>query len=127
LTDILVVEDSHVMRRLVEVVLEQIELRVAAVSAGSAACDILRSDPPAVMILDIGPPDMSGWGVLQFVRCRSDLDDTAVIMLTEHVDADDIDRAAEIGAVECLQKPFRPDELGGLVVDALNGRAQVQV
>lgn len=120
-------EDSYVMRRLVEVVLEQIQPRVTVGSSGSAACDILRSHPPAVMSLDICPPDMSGWDILQFVRSRFDLDDTAVIMLTGHVDANDIDRTAEIGAGECLQKPFRPDELGRLVVDTINGRAQVQV
>ena len=127
MTDILVVDDSHVIRRLVEVVLEQIQLQVVTVASGSLACELLEDDPPDPVILDVGLPDISGWDVLQFLRSRPDLDDTAVIMLTGHVDADDIERAEEMGADEYLQKPFRPDELRRLVVDTVHGFAQAQV
>jgi DNA-binding response OmpR family regulator len=68
---------------------------------------------------------MSGWEVLEVVRGRPALDGTAVIMLTGHTDADDIDRAAKLGADEYLLKPFRPDELRRLVVDTIHSSAKV--
>lgn len=123
--DVLVVEDSHVIRRLVEVVLEQINLRVVTAATGSIACEMLEDDPPAVVILDIGLPDMSGWDVLEFVRDRSELDGTGVIMLTGCADADDIDRAANNGADEYLLKPFRPDDLRRLVIDTIHRSTKV--
>jgi DNA-binding response OmpR family regulator len=44
-------------------------------------------------------------------------------MLTGRSDADDIDRAAEMGADAYLLKPFRPDELRRIVVDTIHGAA----
>lgn len=127
MTEILVVDDSHVIRRLVEVVLGQIQLRVTAVSSGTLACEILAADTPDLVILDVGLPDMTGWDVLEFVRSRPVLDGTPIIMLTGRADADDVDRAAEIGADEYLLKPFRPDELRRLVVDTIHGSVEVEV
>jgi DNA-binding response OmpR family regulator len=121
---VLVVDDSHVIRRLVEVVLGQIEIEVVAVSSGSQACEALESMTPDVVILDVGLPDMPGWDVLDFLRCRPDLVGTSVIMLTGRSDAEDIERAADKGANEYLLKPFRPDELRRLVVRSIHGTAQ---
>ncbi len=123
---VLVLDDSHVIRRLVEVVLEQIQLDVATASTGAEACQNLERDAPDLLILDLGLPDMSGWDVLKFVRSRPDLNGTAVIMLTGHADAEDIDRAADMGANEYLLKPFRPDELRRLVVDTIHGPIATQ-
>ncbi len=120
---VLVVDDSHVIRRLVEVVLEQIQIDVVAVASGFEACEVLQRESPDVVILDVGLPDMPGWDVLDFVRCRPDLADTSVIMLTGRSDADAVDEAAEKGANEYLLKPFRPAELRRLVVNAIHGTA----
>jgi DNA-binding response OmpR family regulator len=48
-------------------------------------------------------------------------------MLTGRADADDVDRAAEMGADEYLLKPFRPDELRRLVIDTIHGSVEVEV
>lgn len=118
---VLVVDDSHVIRRLVEVVLGEIHLEVVSASTGTQACEYLARDLPDVLIVDVGLPDMSGWDILEFMRSRSELDGVAVIMLTGRGDADDIDKAAELGADEYLLKPFRPDELRRVVVDTIHG------
>jgi len=123
---VLVVDDSHVIRRLVEVVLEQINIEVATVGNGSKACEALERAVPDLLILDVGLPDISGWDVLDFVRARPDLEHTAVIMLTGRADAHDIETAANKGADEYLLKPFRPDELRRLVVDTIHGSARMR-
>lgn len=121
---VLVVDDSHVIRRLVEVVLGHLQLDVVTVGTGTEACETLVSDMPDMMILDLGLPDMSGWDVLEFARSKPELRDVAIIMLTGRSDADDIDRAAEMGADTYLLKPFRPDELRRIVVDTIHGATQ---
>jgi len=122
---VLVVDDSHVIRRLVEVVLEQIQLDVVSVSNGVEACEALEKGAPDVLILDVGLPDISGWDILDLVRSRPDFDGTVVIMLTGHVDAADTDRAEEKGANEYLTKPFRPADLRRLVLDTIHGAPMV--
>lgn len=123
---VLVVDDSHVIRRLVEVVLEQIEVEVVTVANGSKACEALERYVPDMVILDVGLPDISGWDVLDFVRTHPDLQSTAVLMLTGRADAQDIETAANKGADEYLLKPFRPDELRRLVVDTFHGSVHMQ-
>ncbi len=126
MNQVLVVDDSHVIRRLVEVVLEQINIEVMTVGNGSKACEALEQYLPDLLILDVGLPDISGWDVLDFVRAHPDLRQTAVIMLTGHADAHDIETAANKGADEYLLKPFRPDELRRLVVDTIHGSARMR-
>lgn len=121
---VLVVDDSHVIRRLVEVVLGQVQIEVATVATGSEACDTLEREMPDMLILDLGLPDISGWEVLEFVRSNAAFNHVAVIMLTGRTDADDIDRAEEMGANAYLAKPFRPDELRRVVVDTLQSTAR---
>jgi len=117
---VLVVDDSHVIRRLVEVCLGQLELDVHAVGSGTEACEALLSDPPDVLILDVGLPDIPGWDVLEFARAEHALDGLTVIMLTGRTDAADLDRAEASGADRYLIKPFRPAELRRVVLDTLH-------
>ncbi len=124
---VLVVDDSHVIRRLVEVCLEQIHLDVSSVANGADACKTLATDAPDILILDVGLPDMTGWDILEFIRDRDDLDDLAIIMLTGRADADDVDRAAEMGADAYLLKPFRPAELRRVVIDTIRGASTAAV
>ena len=53
MNQVLVVDDSHVIRRLVEVVLEQINIEVVTVGNGSKACEALERCIPDLLILDV--------------------------------------------------------------------------
>lgn len=117
---VLVVDDSHVIRRLVEVCLEQLDLDVLTVGTGNEACSEMSNLPPDVLILDVGLPDISGWDVLDFARAERSLDGLTIIMLTGRTDAADIDRAEASGADRYLIKPFRPSELRRVVLDTLH-------
>lgn len=117
---VLAVDDSHVIRRLVEVSLQQLNLEVTTVSNGDEACERLRSDGADLVILDVGLPDVSGWDVLSFVATQPALDGLPVVMLTGYSDAGDRHRADAAGVVGYLVKPFRPADLRRVVLDALH-------
>ncbi len=121
---VLVVDDSHVIRRLVEVVLGQLQLDVRTAASGGEAIDAMDDRAPDLVVLDVGLPDIPGWDVLTHVRETPDLCDGAVIMLTGRSDADDIDRAERLGATAYLTKPFRPDELRRVVLETIHGGAR---
>ena len=117
---VMAVDDSHVIRRLVEVSLQQLNLTIANAGDGRTACESMLAEPPDLLILDVGLPDMSGWDVLRFVRSEPALDGLPVVMLTGYNDADDFDRADAEGVAGYIVKPFRPADLRRAVVDALH-------
>ncbi len=118
---VLVVDDSHVIRRLVEVCLDPLDVTVTTVGTGTDAQLEMMSNPPDALILDVGLPDISGWDVLEFARSQSVLDGLAIIMMTGRTDAADVERADSAGADRYLMKPFRPAELRRILLDTLHG------
>ena len=116
---VLAVDDSHVIRRLVEVSLDELGVDVATAGSGAEAIEALDARTPDVLILDIGLPDVSGWEVLAHVREEPQLDGLPVVMLTGYGDADDHDRAKAGGVAGYLVKPFRPGDLRRAVKDVL--------
>ncbi len=81
------------------------------VSFGAAALDALRAqgaEAPALLVLDVGLPDMNGFEVCRQLRQFSNV---PVIFLTAR--SDEVDRIVglEIGADDYVTKPFSPREL----------------
>jgi two-component system, OmpR family, response regulator len=118
---VLAVDDSHVIRRLVEVSLQQLNLEVRTVASGRDACASLEALDIDLMILDVGLPDMSGFDVLAHVTGEPALDGLPVVMLTGYSEADDRARADRAGVDRYLVKPFRPADLRSAVLEILNG------
>ncbi len=116
---VLAVDDSHVIRRLVEVSLDELDIEVATASSGGGAQRAMLDDPPDLVLVDLGLPDMSGWEVIDFVIRTPSLDGLEVIVLSGHNDADDHLRATELGVAGYVAKPFRPADLRRAVMDAL--------
>lgn len=116
---IVAVDDSHVIRRLIEVSLDRLDVLVETVANGAEVCQRLREMPPDVLLLDIGLPDMDGWEVLSWVRAEPSLDGLPVIVLSGYSDAADRSRAEEEGVSGYLVKPFRPVDLRNAILDIL--------
>jgi CheY-like chemotaxis protein len=121
---VLAVDDSHVIRRLVEVSLDPLNILVETAGTGGEACDRLLASRPDLLILDLGLPDMPGWQVLEYARSEPALDGLPVILLTGYDDADDRDRADAHMVEAYLVKPFRPADLRRTVLDVLEAEDQ---
>ena len=119
---VLAVDDSHVIRRLVEVSLEPLDVDVTTVGSGNATASAIAEVTPDVLILDVGLPDMSGWEVLERIRSDPALDGLPVIMLTGYDDADDYLKADAGQVAAYLVKPFRPADLRRIVMDAIGSQ-----
>jgi len=121
---VLAVDDSHVIRRLVEVSLDPLNILVETAGTGGEACDRLLASRPDLLILDLGLRDMPGWQVLEYARSEPALDGLPVILLTGYDDADDRDRANAHMVEAYLVKPFRPADLRRTVLDVLEAEDQ---
>ena len=107
---ILVVDDEPDVRRLISVSfgMQQPSWEVIAASDGEEAIAALEREQPALVLLDVGLPDMDGFEVLRQIRLFSDM---PVIMLTVHDDELSKVRGLELGADDYITKPFSHLEL----------------
>ena len=105
---ILVVDDEQNIVELVRLYLQKEGFRVIAAHTGSEALRLYKTDPPALIVLDLMLPEVDGWEVCRQIRRESEV---PIIMLTAR--SDDVDKIVglELGADDYLAKPFNPREL----------------
>ena len=116
---VLVVEDDDIVRHLLTALLEDEGYRVAAVTNGAAALQLLAeatAAEPEVILLDMWMPVMDGWAFARALHERYGRKIPVVVMSA----ADDVRlRANEIGANADLGKPFDLAELQAVVEDTI--------
>ena len=108
---ILVVDDEPDIVALVAYHLVKAGYRVSTTSAGPEALRQAQQERPALIVLDLMLPGMSGFEVLEQMRADESLKDVAVLMLTARRDEQDRIRGLSLGADDYLTKPFSPQEL----------------
>ncbi len=114
---VLVIEDSLVIQRLIEVCLRPAGFQVELRADGPSGLEAARGWKPDVVVLDVGLPVMDGWEVLSHLRADSGMDGVKVLVLTAHAQDQTRERAVKCGADGFLTKPFRPDELRSAVIE----------
>lgn len=107
---ILIIEDD---REIIEVISLAFEIRwpemvVVSTSLGKRGAELVESENPDLVILDLGLPDTSGFDVLKEIRVFSKV---PILILTVRGEEADIVRGLEWGADDYMTKPFRQLEL----------------
>jgi two-component system KDP operon response regulator KdpE len=107
-TRVLIVEDEPGLRRALTINFRARDYEVTAVSDGRAALAAAAAEPPDVVILDLGLPDMDGIEVIEGLRGWSR---APIIVLTARQAQGDKVVALDVGADDYVTKPFGMDEL----------------
>jgi DNA-binding response OmpR family regulator len=105
---ILVVEDEPSIAEVVSLYLKRAGYQVTMVNDGQAALAELGQRLPGLVILDIMLPGVDGFGIIRWLRDRSDV---PVILLTSRREESDRIAGLEMGADDYVVKPFSPQEL----------------
>jgi DNA-binding response OmpR family regulator len=114
-TRILVVEDDPGVRRLVELVLEDMDFDVALAADGRAALIAAGADRPQLILLDYVLPGLDGEATA--AQLRAILGNIPILLMSA---ADDPrQKARQVGAAGRVDKPFNLDELETSVSRAL--------
>jgi DNA-binding response OmpR family regulator len=108
---ILIADDEPHVVELVRVTLEDDRIRVVDAADGRAALALAEAVAPALVLLDVHLPDVSGLEVCRRLRKHAHLADTRIVMLTAAAQQDDILRGFSAGATDYLTKPFSPVRL----------------
>jgi two-component system, OmpR family, response regulator VicR len=84
------------------------EAKVVSTRLGRKGIELVETENPDIVILDLGLPDISGFEVLSQVRLFSHV---PIIILTVRSDESDVVKGLEWGADDYILKPFRQLEL----------------
>lgn len=105
---LLVIDDSIVIRKMIEIALEDEDFNIVTAMSGKEGLESLEKENPNLIILDMMLPDMNGIDVLKTIKEKKKL---PVIMLSGKDSPQLIENAKEIGVDDFLPKPFRDEEL----------------
>jgi DNA-binding response OmpR family regulator len=108
---IFVVDDDPAMVEAVAAVLSLDGFEVDGASDGAAALRAVLKDPPALLVLDVSMPGLSGWELCEIVRRQPSTRDLPILFLTGRGDVRDRITAMQVGGTDHLTKPFRAEEL----------------
>ena len=102
---IIAIEDSPVLQRLLAITMRDTGIDIDAYLDGFGGLEAALADPPDLVVLDLGLPDLSGWQVLERLRSEPQTLATPVVITTGETRGSVADRAATLDAVT-LEKPY---------------------
>ena len=111
---VLIVDDEHHIRLLIEQTLEELEdadVELLTAADGEEALDVVRNHQPALVFLDVMMPKRNGYEVCRTIKQDWGMSGTTVILLTAKGQADDRSEGLAAGADDYITKPFDPDDL----------------
>ncbi|WP_341733655.1 response regulator [Microcoleus sp. EPA2] len=118
MTSILVVEDSWLTRRVICKILRAEGYETWEASSGPEALELLDTQTPNCMLLDLLMPDMEGREVLQAMREKGIK--VPVIVITADIQSTTRSECMELGAMAVIHKMPNSDELVGWIKKALS-------
>lgn len=120
---ILIVDDDHELRKLVQSYLAQEGFKAVTAANGREAIFIAREEKPDLVVLDLMMPEMGGYEFIREYRKKADV---PIIVLTAKLEESDKVLGLELGADDYVTKPFSLRELTARIRAVLR-RASSQV
>jgi DNA-binding response OmpR family regulator len=111
---ILIVDDEAHIRMLIGQTLEELEddgVEFLTADNGASALELIQSEKPDLVFLDVMMPKMNGMDVCQKVKKELAFSDVYIILLTAKGQELDRQRGQEVGADVYMTKPFDPEAL----------------
>ena len=105
---ILLVDDEPAIQRAVGTLLRSRGYNVDVAGTGAEALTTFAERPPALIVLDLGLPDLEGTEVCRRVRAVSEV--PILVLSARGAEADKVN-ALDLGADDYITKPFGPEEL----------------
>jgi CheY-like chemotaxis protein len=110
-TRVLVVDDNPDSIIIMRGMLEPRGYSVVVAGSGVEALDVIRNEPPDVILLDVMMPEMSGLEVLQQLKEQENTGRIPVILVTAKSQDDDVVKGYQFGADYYIPKPFTAKQL----------------
>lgn len=112
--DIMVVDDSMVMRKIVVKTLKETGLEIGQVNEakdGKEGLEKMKENPPDICFCDWNMPEMNGIEMVRAVRDEFKLKDIPIVMVTTEANIEKIKEARDAGANGYVTKPFTAEKM----------------
>ena len=119
----LIVDDSSVMRKIVERSLRQAGLDLLVVheaGSGTEGLDLLKSNQVDLILSDINMPSMDGLEFLRQIRAQNLAPGVPVVMITTESSEEHVKQAILAGARGYIRKPFTDEQVKERVLPLVN-------
>ncbi len=120
---ILLVEDDDLLREAYRILLEDVGYEVREAGTAAEALNAVASDPPSLVLLDLGLPDRPGLDVARELRSTPDAHATPVVALTGRVGAEERRACLAAGCSVYIPKPVDPKALLRRIDETLSQRS----
>jgi two-component system chemotaxis response regulator CheY len=113
-TNVLIVDDSPVIRKILQRVLRQTEMPLGSLyeaGDGVQALEALKNNSVDLVLSDINMPNMDGLQLLAQIRANPQWQGLRVLVITSEADQAKLLDAVGLGAAGYVRKPFTADEI----------------
>ena len=114
LLDVLIVDDSAAIRKILQRVLRQTDLPLGEIKEagdGTEAIEILKDRSFGLILSDINMPHMDGLQLLARIKEMDHLKNVPVVMITTEGGQGKVLEAVQLGATGYVRKPFTADQI----------------
>jgi two-component system chemotaxis response regulator CheY len=120
--DIMIVDDSAAIRKILQRVLYQAEIpvgRVFEAADGLEALELLKKNSVGLILTDINMPNMDGLQLLSTVKSLPEHKHVPIVMITTEGAQAKVMEAVNLGAVGYVRKPFTADQIKDKLVNLI--------
>jgi DNA-binding response OmpR family regulator len=108
---VMVADNDRAVLEMLQIRLDVAGYHTLAARTGQAAIDMIRNVRPDVMVLDLGLPDIDAFEILAAIGGDGRRPQFPVLVVGKTLSADTIRRAIQLGARDCMAKPFSGADL----------------
>lgn len=122
--DVLIVDDSTAIRKILQRVLGQTDLAIGEVveaGDGVEALKVLETRNVGLILSDINMPNMDGIQLLTSVRAKPEWHNIPIIMITTEGSQEKVMEAVHLGARGYVRKPFTAEQMKEKILNCFAG------
>jgi len=108
---ILVVEDQEDNRQIIRDLLSATDYEIVEVESGEQALDVVATQPPDLILMDIQLPGMDGYEVTRRIKADPALRSITIFAVTSYALSGEEQKARAAGCDEYVPKPYSPRQL----------------
>lgn len=116
---VLVIDDSTTNVVLLEAILQSKGYGIQTALSAEEGMAIIRKDRPALILLDLLMPEVSGYDFLEAIHKDPKISDIPVIAVSAVTDRENKERTMKLGAVDFIEKPVEINKLVAKVEEYL--------
>ena len=104
--EVMIAEHDRTVLEMLQIRLSVSGFHISMARTGRLALETLRNCRPAILLIELNLPEMSGFEVLEALNPRGEKLPFATLVMARNLGAEDIQRAVRLGARDCMAKPF---------------------